>query len=161
MTEAGHHWTGLDISQSMLGEQLGLALIVYTLSVQRWPGRERWRGTCFCGTWVKALDSGLEHLMLSSVSLLFSGCVMLTRSLTILPRDSITSSARCMLVWYAHPTPTPSLLPPPTQVRGGHAVFQFYPENPAQMELITHQAMRAGFTGGVVIDYPNSTKARK
>jgi len=29
------------------------------------------------------------------------------------------------------------------------------------MELITQQAMRAGFTGGVVIDYPNSTKAKK
>jgi len=40
-------------------------------------------------------------------------------------------------------------------------VFQFYPENPAQMELITEQAMKAGFTGGVVIDYPNSTKAKK
>ena len=30
-----------------------------------------------------------------------------------------------------------------------------------QMELITQQAMRAGFTGGVVIDYPNSTRAKK
>ena len=60
-------------------------------------------------------------------------------------------------------------------------MFQFYPENPdqvgctlcvrvvhdnepshpLQMELITQQAMRAGFTGGVVIDYPNSTRAKK
>ena len=47
------------------------------------------------------------------------------------------------------------------QSRGAKAVFQFYPENPEQMELITRQAMRAGFTGGVVVDYPNSTKARK
>lgn len=46
-------------------------------------------------------------------------------------------------------------------VRGGKAVFQFYPENPDQLELITSQAMRAGFTGGVVVDYPNSTRARK
>jgi 18S rRNA (guanine1575-N7)-methyltransferase len=45
--------------------------------------------------------------------------------------------------------------------RGAKAVFQFYPENPDQMELITQQAMRAGFTGGVVIDYPNSTRAKK
>ena len=29
------------------------------------------------------------------------------------------------------------------------------------MELITCQAMRAGFTGGVLIDYPNSSKAKK
>ena len=31
----------------------------------------------------------------------------------------------------------------------------------SQMELITQQAMRAGFTGGVVVDYPNSTRAKK
>jgi len=30
-----------------------------------------------------------------------------------------------------------------------------------QMELITQQSMKAGFTGGVVIDYPNSAKAKK
>lgn len=46
-------------------------------------------------------------------------------------------------------------------VRGGKAVLQFYPENPDQVELITSQAMRAGFTGGVVVDYPNSTRAKK
>eukprot|EP00121_Abeoforma_whisleri_P001377 Awhi_evm1s1224 len=41
------------------------------------------------------------------------------------------------------------------------AVFQFYPETPQQMNLITQCAMRAGFGGGTVIDYPNSTKAKK
>ncbi|XP_059842292.1 probable 18S rRNA (guanine-N(7))-methyltransferase [Hypanus sabinus] len=46
-------------------------------------------------------------------------------------------------------------------VRGARAVFQFYPENSEQMELITAQAMKAGFTGGVVVDYPNSNKAKK
>lgn len=30
-----------------------------------------------------------------------------------------------------------------------------------QLELITTQAIRAGFTGGVVVDYPNSAKAKK
>jgi len=45
--------------------------------------------------------------------------------------------------------------------RGARAVFQFYPENSAQVELITKQAMKAGFTGGVVVDYPNSSKAKK
>lgn len=29
------------------------------------------------------------------------------------------------------------------------------------MELVTSQAMKAGFYGGVVVDYPNSTKAKK
>lgn len=45
--------------------------------------------------------------------------------------------------------------------RGGRAVFQFYPENAAQIEMITSQSMRAGFTGGLCVDFPNSTKAKK
>lgn len=45
--------------------------------------------------------------------------------------------------------------------RGSRAVFQFYPENSKQLELITQQSMKAGFTGGLVIDFPNSTKAKK
>ncbi|OXB56087.1 hypothetical protein ASZ78_007941 [Callipepla squamata] len=45
--------------------------------------------------------------------------------------------------------------------RGSRAVLQLYPENPEQLELITAQAMRAGFTGGMVVDYPNSAKAKK
>jgi len=45
--------------------------------------------------------------------------------------------------------------------RGARAVFQFYPHSPEQVELITSIAMRCGFSGGLVVDYPNSTKARK
>lgn len=29
------------------------------------------------------------------------------------------------------------------------------------MELVTQQAMKAGFYGGIVVDYPNSSKAKK
>lgn len=45
--------------------------------------------------------------------------------------------------------------------RGARAVLQLYPENSEQLELITTQATKAGFTGGVVVDYPNSAKAKK
>ncbi|XP_071448096.1 18S rRNA (guanine-N(7))-methyltransferase [Hetaerina americana] len=45
--------------------------------------------------------------------------------------------------------------------RSARAVFQFYPENGDQIELVTTQAMRSGFQGGVLVDYPNSTKAKK
>jgi len=45
--------------------------------------------------------------------------------------------------------------------RGARAALQFYPESPAQQELITSCALRCGFTGGVVIDFPNSAKAKK
>ncbi|KAG2310773.1 hypothetical protein Bca4012_025284 [Brassica carinata] len=45
--------------------------------------------------------------------------------------------------------------------RGARAVFQLYPENIAQRELIFDQAMQAGFSGWLVFDYPRSTKKRK
>lgn len=45
--------------------------------------------------------------------------------------------------------------------KGARAVLQFYPENVAQMELLTASAMRAGFSGGLLVDYPNSAKAKK
>jgi len=45
--------------------------------------------------------------------------------------------------------------------RGARAVFQFYPENAHQMELLTTCAMKCGFDGGLVVDYPNSTRAKK
>ncbi|CAG8576546.1 10252_t:CDS:2 [Acaulospora colombiana] len=45
--------------------------------------------------------------------------------------------------------------------RGARAVFQFYPENDDQCELIMNVAMRCGFEGGLLVDYPNSKKAKK
>ncbi|KRX70467.1 putative methyltransferase -like protein, partial [Trichinella sp. T6] len=45
--------------------------------------------------------------------------------------------------------------------RGSRAALQFYPDQPSQVELIMQQAMIAGFTGGVVVDYPESTRAKK
>lgn len=45
--------------------------------------------------------------------------------------------------------------------RGARAVLQVYPENNAQRELILGFAMRAGFSGGVVVDFPHSSKKRK
>ena len=35
------------------------------------------------------------------------------------------------------------------------AVIQLYPETPEQMELISKTATKCGFTGGLVVDYPN------
>ncbi|KAI0488696.1 18S rRNA (guanine-N(7))-methyltransferase RID2 [Dendrobium catenatum] len=45
--------------------------------------------------------------------------------------------------------------------RGARAVLQLYSENMNQSEMIMKAAMRAGFAGGVVVDFPHSTKARK
>jgi 18S rRNA (guanine1575-N7)-methyltransferase len=41
------------------------------------------------------------------------------------------------------------------------AVLQFYPTSDDQIQLITSIAQKAGCGGGVVVDYPNSKKARK
>lgn len=41
------------------------------------------------------------------------------------------------------------------------AVFQFYPSSDDQIQLITSIAQKAGFGGGIVVDYPNSRKAKK
>mmetsp|Transcript_11467 Transcript_11467/g.12661 ORF Transcript_11467/g.12661 Transcript_11467/m.12661 type:complete len:248 (+) Transcript_11467:31-774(+) len=45
--------------------------------------------------------------------------------------------------------------------KGGRAVLQFYPESGEQVEMITSAAMRSGFGGGLVVDFPHSSKAKK
>ncbi|KTW31411.1 hypothetical protein T552_00055 [Pneumocystis carinii B80] len=45
--------------------------------------------------------------------------------------------------------------------RGARAVFQFYPETDQSMSIITSLANKCGFSGGVVIDYPDTKKAKK
>eukprot|EP00771_Trimastix_marina_P003944 gnl/Trimastix_PCT/661.p1 GENE.gnl/Trimastix_PCT/661~~gnl/Trimastix_PCT/661.p1 ORF type:complete len:280 (+),score=48.70 gnl/Trimastix_PCT/661:44-883(+) len=44
---------------------------------------------------------------------------------------------------------------------GGRAVLQWYPETPSQIVDINAYATRCGFTGFVIVDYPNSTRAKK
>lgn len=44
---------------------------------------------------------------------------------------------------------------------GSRAALQFYPENDSQIELCMKAATKSGFGGGLVVDYPNSRKARK
>ncbi|EFJ51182.1 hypothetical protein VOLCADRAFT_103561 [Volvox carteri f. nagariensis] len=45
--------------------------------------------------------------------------------------------------------------------RGARAVLQIYPENPQQAEMLVAAAMKVGFSGGLVVDYPHSTRAKK
>lgn len=48
-----------------------------------------------------------------------------------------------------------------SQNTGSRAVFQFYPSDQSQTDLIMGQAKKAGFNGGLVIDFPESSKAKK
>jgi len=43
----------------------------------------------------------------------------------------------------------------------GRAVFQFYPADPKQSEMLTSAARKAGFKGGVMIDEPEVKKRAK
>ncbi|AQZ18206.1 BUD23 (YCR047C) [Zygosaccharomyces parabailii] len=45
--------------------------------------------------------------------------------------------------------------------KGGKFVAQFYPKNDDQVESIQHAAKVAGFSGGIVVDNPESKKNRK
>jgi len=45
--------------------------------------------------------------------------------------------------------------------KDARAVLQIYPKDDQQSEMLSKAAMEAGFTGGLVVDYPNSTKAKK
>lgn len=45
--------------------------------------------------------------------------------------------------------------------RDAKAILQFYPENSEQAVLIAQAASRVGFSGGLLVDYPNSSKAKK
>lgn len=45
--------------------------------------------------------------------------------------------------------------------RSARAVLQFYPDSVIQADLLQNEAARAGFSGGLIIDFPNSTRAKK
>ena len=44
---------------------------------------------------------------------------------------------------------------------GGKAAIQFYPEDEDQIEQISNAAIKSGFSGGLFVDYPNSSTAKK
>lgn len=46
-------------------------------------------------------------------------------------------------------------------IRGARAVLQFYPDSSDQVDLLLGAARKAGFSGGLVVDFPNSTRAKK
>ncbi|GAB4820640.1 hypothetical protein N2152v2_007686 [Parachlorella kessleri] len=45
--------------------------------------------------------------------------------------------------------------------KGARAVLQIYPENTDQASMLTSAAMKVGFSGGLVVDFPHSTRAKK
>ena len=129
LSEEGHSWVGLDISQHMLS----------TAQSRNIEG-----GDLF----LQDIGEGLGFRPGS-----FDGCISISVLQWLCNADASHHEPRARLNRFFTTLYT-------SLSRGAKAVFQFYPaEN--QSELIVSSAMKAGFTGGIVVDYPNSAKAKK
>ncbi|KAK9055285.1 hypothetical protein SSX86_026367 [Deinandra increscens subsp. villosa] len=135
ISEYGHQWIGLDISRSMLDVAL----------------ERETEGDLILG------DMGQVNRLLPGLGLrpgVIDGAISISAVQWLCNADKSCHEPRLRLKAFFG-----SLYR--CLGRGARAVFQLYPENNAQRELILSFAMRAGFAGGVVIDYPHSSKKRK
>ncbi|KAM1305291.1 hypothetical protein ACFX13_023020 [Malus domestica] len=129
LSESGHQWIGLDISQSMLDVAL----------------ENEVEGDLLLG------DMGQGFGLRSGV---IDGAISISAVQWLCNADKSSHNPRLRLKAFFG-----SLYR--CLARGARAAFQVYPENLDQSELILSSAMRAGFAGGVVVDFPNSSKKRK
>ncbi|EFX87764.1 hypothetical protein DAPPUDRAFT_221497 [Daphnia pulex] len=151
LTEQGHIWTGVDISSAMLGvakeREVEGDLLLGDLG-QGLPFR--------AGAFDGAISiSALQWLEFFKVRYFNNYCLIFHLiDCRLCNADQRSHNpAKRLYIFFSSLYSCLS--------RGSRAIFQFYPENSSQVELITSQAMKAGFTGGLVVDYPNSTKAKK
>ncbi|MCL7043455.1 hypothetical protein MKW94_011784 [Papaver nudicaule] len=119
LTESGHQWIGLDISDSMLNVALEREAEGDLLLSDMGQGLGFRDGVIDDAISISALQ------WLCNADRAFFG-----------------SLYRCL-------------------ARGARAVFQVYPESNDQRELISEFAMRAGFSGGLLVDFPHSSKSMK
>ncbi|GAB4839527.1 hypothetical protein Ancab_029053 [Ancistrocladus abbreviatus] len=129
LSENGHQWIGLDISQAMLNVALEREV----------------EGDLLLGDMGQGL--GLRPGIVD-------GAISISAVQWLCNADKSSHEPRLRLkVFFS------SLYR--CLARGARAVLQVYPKNLDQRQLILSFAMRAGFAGGVVVDYPHSTKMRK
>ncbi|KAJ6856668.1 hypothetical protein NC651_038353 [Populus alba x Populus x berolinensis] len=143
LTENGHQWIGLDVSQSMLN--IALEREVEGDLLLGDMGQDEF----FVPLWPYGWDKGLALR-----PGIIDGAISISAVQWLCNADKSSHEPRLRLKAFFG-----SLYR--CLARGARAVFQVYPENIAQRELILRSAMHAGFAGGVVIDYPHSTKSRK
>ncbi|CAN0332920.1 unnamed protein product [Ectocarpus sp. 8 AP-2014] len=146
LEEAGHVWLGVDISRDMLD-----------------VANER--ETDFGDLCHHDMGTGLPFRPAT-----FDGCISVSALQWLCYAQTSEQVAKTRLLRFFS-----SLYA--TLKRGSRAALQFYPDSTEQAVLISSCAARqdgvvdvhvatgrgpvAGFTGGLVIDYPNSTKAKK
>jgi 18S rRNA (guanine1575-N7)-methyltransferase len=180
LDEAGYVWAGVDIAPSMLGESarlvphcaIAMSWMVLTRNLEVALEREV-EGDLFLqdigqgfGFRPGSFDGAIRCVQDSPQSFLLHSPPLLK---ILLPTPCSISVLQWLLnAETSHPTSSPphrltrffttlhSALRNPSR-----AVLQFYPTSDDQIQLITSIAQRAGFGGGLVVDYPNSKKARK
>uniref|UniRef100_A0A0R3RX24 18S rRNA (guanine-N(7))-methyltransferase n=1 Tax=Elaeophora elaphi TaxID=1147741 RepID=A0A0R3RX24_9BILA len=130
ITEMGHNWIGIDISESMLKVAIDDREIKGDVVLKDMGDGLPFRPGTFDGA-----------ISISAIQWL---CHANTREQS--PQKRLLQFFQSLYACMG---------------RGTRAVFQFYPETVGQIDLITTQATKAGFTGGIVIDFPNSAKAKK
>jgi len=133
LSEDGHTWVGMDISESMLN-----------------VGLEREDGSFESGDVILS-DMGQGVPFRPGT---FDGAISISALQWLCNQDKKSHNPKRRTMCFFQTLYN-------VLSRGSRAVFQFYPENPQQVEMLTTCAMKCGFTGGLVIDYPNSTKAKK
>lgn len=134
LTEYGHHWVGLDISSAMLS-------IANELDEEEEERR--------FDLMLQDLGQGLSFRPGS-----FDGAISISVLQWLCNADKTCHNPYTRIQRFFS-----SLLS--CLARGARAVFQFYPENAIQIEMLTNSALKCGFGGGVVVDFPESKKAKK
>lgn len=129
LSENGHHWIGLDISQSMLD-----------IALEREVDGD-----------VMLADMGQGLSLRPGV---IDGAISISAVQWLCYADKSSHEPRLRLKAFFGTLYR-------CLARGARAVLQLYAENMDQHEMIMSYAMRAGFAGGMVIDWPHSSKARK
>jgi len=129
LTEEGHVWVGMDISDAMLGvareREVEGDLALHDMG----------HGMCFrTGT--------------------FDGAISISAVQWLCNADKQSHNPRKRLKRFFETLYS-------CLSRGARAVLQIYPENVEQAQMLTSAAMKVGFTGGLVVDYPHSTRAKK
>ncbi|BBN09859.1 18S rRNA (guanine1575-N7)-methyltransferase [Marchantia polymorpha subsp. ruderalis] len=129
LTENGHHWIGMDISESMIDIALEREVDGDLL--------------------VSDIGQGLGFRPGS-----LDGAISISAVQWLCNADKSCNDPRARLKAFFS-----SLYK--CLARGARAILQIYPENTQQLEMISTAAMRVGFSGGLVVDYPHSSRAKK
>ena len=157
LEEMGHVWVGCDVSRDML-----------TVARERMDQQAEDARTEDQMDDGDASDEGENDVMASTGDLMhhdmgtglpfrpatFDACISISALQWLCYSNSANHNPRRRLTRFFSSLYT-------VLKRGGRAVLQFYPETAEQAVLISETATKVGFAGGVVVDYPNSAKAKK